>query len=209
MFIIITLSMAESIHCTFCKSTNHTVKNADNVTICPLLLSTQCKFCKDKGHTIRNCTKLKKPYNPNHTQKRRMDNEEDKIISNMYNKYGEFWPLIVENTVNDNYIAHRIRNSFKSSKLRKDFTDFLHRKYHDNWLYKSKYSNYDCTYLDYLRDQNSEHEQEIYKRRRLMTHSYDDRYTAYNEPTLSTYSPNDYMPDDYVQYDTMSYKRKF
>lgn len=165
-------------YCSYCKSTDHNLKNDDKEVICPILLNSVCYYCHKKGHVTKNCIGLKGKYDPNYRLKHQNDknrtnmrNHDDNICINMRNKYGDFWPLLVENTNEDSPIANNIRRGNDASILRKDFRQFLNEKYRANWLYKSEFSCYDCSYLEHLRIQElqNDHEREMYKRRRIQT----------------------------------------
>ncbi len=38
--------------------TNHNVKSAQGVVLCPTLLSQECRYCKQSGHTVKFCKTL-------------------------------------------------------------------------------------------------------------------------------------------------------
>jgi hypothetical protein len=172
--------------CTYCKLSGHSVKNEDGTVICPLLLDTTCRFCHEKGHTIKKCKNLRQPYDPNYRIKKsiKRENDEDRnICTDMYERYGNFWPLLVEGTRDDNHVARRIRHNNDASEMRKDFRTFLYDNYRTNWLYRSEHSKHDCAYLEHLRDLEIENdrEREMYKRRRIMNQSRNDDFLNFSQ----------------------------
>lgn len=204
--------------CSFCKLYGHNVKSSNGDILCPSLLTTKCNFCLKMGHTIKNCHGLKGKYNPQYKNKNDEKNIKKDIRDEMYDKYGKFWALLVEDTKDDNIIACNIRRGNDAYLIRKDFRHFLNNKYRSNWLYKSEFGTYDCSYLEFLRDQELENdrEREMYKRRRMERNNdiFSPRHDVGHERIFNNnFFPethvNDQMPNESRLNNWTSSKRKF
>jgi len=158
--------------CAYCKETTHYIRDNEGAVTCPSLANAECNFCKEKGHTTKHCPIIKEKggYDPNYNVKKRTRDYDRETKQRMYEKYGNFWPLLIESTREDNEIAKSIRRDRYSADMRKDFRSFLYDRYRSNWLYRSEGSRYDCAYLEHLRNQDIQNdiEREMYKRRRMM-----------------------------------------